>query len=243
MTQYHIHMLGWGKRSVSIVLDSRTRIIRTYRYIAIFSILKMAWGGDYAVETWTEHGWARRPITPAEARARLRGRRLRPGAWDRYSLLIGAAVLLAVAAISPFRSTGERAHRDASGRVVRAGEADIASLRVGDCIADNPRVAATEIAHVHVVSCAEPHAAEVYNTVDLPTGNYPGVDTVAQLAQNACDAAAGGASVVAAAMNRGATFSELFPGSADSWGTDNTALCLVSLSQGLTRGDLLSNDR
>lgn len=90
---------GWGRRSITRQLDASNAVIRTYRYAHIFFFFTLAWGGEYALATLTESGWARRPIAKEDARALLGGKDLNPHPWKRFSLIL-AVVVVGVIGIS-----------------------------------------------------------------------------------------------------------------------------------------------
>jgi hypothetical protein len=91
---------GWGRKTVSRALDASTRVTRIYRYVHLFFIFSVAWGGQYVLSTLTEAGWAQRAITKEEAKSLMGGEELQPPMWRRFGLPAAAVVVVAVAALS-----------------------------------------------------------------------------------------------------------------------------------------------
>jgi hypothetical protein len=63
--------------------------------------------------------------------------------------------------------------------VTVACSAEVLSLEVGDCFED-PEGDQTEVADVETVDCDEPHDNEVFHTFELPEGDFPGEDAIAE---------------------------------------------------------------
>lgn len=91
-----------------------------------------------------------------------------------------AATVLLVGACSTASTT-----RDADGNVVAAGSESVYELQVGDCLDPDPALTG-EVAELPVVPCEEPHTQEVFGTVVLDEGPYPGPEAVQQMADRAC---------------------------------------------------------
>jgi hypothetical protein len=75
---------------------------------------------------------------------------------------------------------------DATQEFVDEGNADVMTLRVGDCF-DN--IDATEISQVPVVPCADAHDNEVFHAFALEGDEWPGDAAVQEEALAACDPA------------------------------------------------------
>ena len=61
----------------------------------------------------------------------------------------------------------------------------VLTLDVGDCLnADDLR--GNSVSDVAKVPCDEPHDAEIFAKLDLPEGDYPGIDEVRATAENFC---------------------------------------------------------
>ncbi|MET0297340.1 MAG: septum formation family protein [Microbacterium sp.] len=67
--------------------------------------------------------------------------------------------------------------------VTEAGDADVFTLRVGDCFND---VDATEVTEVPAVPCADAHDNEVYLSFDMPDGEWPGQEAIDAAAEAEC---------------------------------------------------------
>ncbi|GMA24660.1 hypothetical protein GCM10025864_24190 [Luteimicrobium album] len=80
------------------------------------------------------------------------------------------------------------------GAITAAGDTDVYSLRVGDCLLsdsgdfDSTATASTAVDSVPVTPCSDPHDAEIYAETMLPAGEYPGDDAVGEQADDFCDA-------------------------------------------------------
>jgi Septum formation len=76
--------------------------------------------------------------------------------------------------------------RDETGEVVEAGEDDVFSMKVGDCVADSVSSEQEEVTEVPVVPCSEPHDLEVYAEFALDGEEYPGDEQADTLAFEGC---------------------------------------------------------
>ncbi len=61
----------------------------------------------------------------------------------------------------------------------------VLDLEVGDCL-ESDAFAGSEISDIATISCAEPHDAEIYSAMELPEGDYPGVEAVRSEAEDYC---------------------------------------------------------
>jgi hypothetical protein len=91
---------GWGRKTISRALDANTAVIRVYRYVHVFFIFSVAWGGQYLLSTLTESGWAQRPVSKGEAMSLMGGEELQPPLWRRFGLPAAAGVLMLFAVFS-----------------------------------------------------------------------------------------------------------------------------------------------
>lgn len=91
---------GWGRKTVVRSLDAHTAVIRIYRYLHVFFIFSVAWGGQYVLSTLTDSGWAQRPISKEEAMSLLGGEDLQPPMWRRFGLPVAVLVFALVATFS-----------------------------------------------------------------------------------------------------------------------------------------------
>jgi len=62
----------------------------------------------------------------------------------------------------------------------------VLELEVGTCLNDVDQPLAQDLTEIPSVPCDQPHQSEVFAEVVLDDGEYPGVDEVTALAQDAC---------------------------------------------------------
>jgi hypothetical protein len=75
--------------------------------------------------------------------------------------------------------------RNAEGEIVASGVESVYELQTGDCLDPDPELTG-EVAELPLVPCAEPHTQEVYGSVELDEGPYPGPEAVQLQADAAC---------------------------------------------------------
>ena len=78
----------------------------------------------------------------------------------------------------------DRAERDESGAISQGGDVMVHDLQVGDCM--NGLKEADVVLTVDAVSCSEPHDAELYATVEVPDGDWPGINELSLPAEQRC---------------------------------------------------------
>jgi len=78
----------------------------------------------------------------------------------------------------------EDAERDADGVIVEEQDADVFSIRIGDCLA--PTGEESELESVPVVPCSQEHESEVYAEVIVPDGEFPGNAAIEEAADAGC---------------------------------------------------------
>lgn len=76
------------------------------------------------------------------------------------------------------------ADRDESGSITNSGELSVEDLEVGDCL--NNLVEDEAVTTVDAVSCSASHEAEVYASIMVPDGDWPGIEGMSQQATNRC---------------------------------------------------------
>ena len=76
------------------------------------------------------------------------------------------------------------AERKAAAVGTERGDVSVTSLFPGDCLVDDPSVAAQLT--VELVPCSETHKQEVYANFTLASGPFPGEKSVARLAEGGC---------------------------------------------------------
>lgn len=96
-----------------------------------------------------------------------------------------AVVLLLVPAALGACTDDAADFRDADGTVVAAASVSVFELQDGDCLDPDPELVG-EVDQIPVVPCDQPHAQEVFASVDLDEQPYPGAEAVARQADAAC---------------------------------------------------------
>lgn len=106
--------------------------------------------------------------------------------------LAAGAILAAVfglggcAALGQLLGGGGPARDEETNEVTEPADVDVFQLQVGDCLnlADD-----SQLSTAAVVPCAEPHTDEIYHEFEVPDGDWPGQDAIAQAADEGCYAA------------------------------------------------------
>jgi hypothetical protein len=62
---------------------------------------------------------------------------------------------------------------------------DVFDLKVGDCLAD-PVADGEEVFDVTTTDCSEPHDNEIYDSIILPDGEFPGTESIDQSSTEGC---------------------------------------------------------
>ena len=119
--------------------------------------------------------------------------------------------------------------------IALAGCSNVFTLEVGDCFNGDYEGGARAVTFV---DCAEPHESEVYASIMMDDGDFPGKDAVLAQADTDCHAEYGsfvGLSWEESVLN----FGILFP-SAESWAlSDREILCIIyDPARTLTSGSL-----
>lgn len=130
-----------------------------------------------------------------------------------------------------------QAERDADTQEVKTeGEADVFTMKVGDCL-DNQE--ADEVETIPAVPCDQPHDLEAYYSFDLEDADeYPGQTAVTDLADEGCYNAFPdfiGISYEESSYD----FTYFFP-TTESWtnGGDREIMCLIGSADEKTTGSL-----
>ena len=156
-----------------------------------------------------------------------------------------AFLIVALAGISGcgiLDETAEPAVRDESGEITEPSEADVFSLKVGDCLNQTTTEETAEVSSVPTVPCAEPHDSEAYAATDLPEGDYPGDQAVIDASDTFC--------YDQFATFVGLTYDEstlelasFFP-TPESWEQgDHEIMCFISSPDGQVTGTLAGANR
>jgi hypothetical protein len=91
------------------------------------------------------------------------------------------AIALVVAAIVAYDASPSRSD---DGQVSAESRISIDDLTTGDCLDDLPD--GDRVLRITVVPCDQPHVAQVYDTLSLPDGDWPGEDAVFAEADDGC---------------------------------------------------------
>ena len=129
-----------------------------------------------------------------------------------------AAVLLVVAALNG------KADRDSSGAVVDDGFVLVTSIRVGDCLVDEPGTS-VQIT-VQVTPCSNSHREEAFANFDLGDGAFPGQAQVDRRAEGGC--ASRFEKYVGISYDESELDIVFLRPLKDSWSADSGVTCLVS---------------
>lgn len=97
-----------------------------------------------------------------------------------------AACLVALGGCSTITDLlGSDATRDEDTQeITEAGDADVFTLQVGDCLNE---VSSDLVSEVPVVPCSEPHDEEIFFEFRLDGDTYPGVEAIDKAADEACN--------------------------------------------------------
>ena len=133
--------------------------------------------------------------------------------------------------------TPEPAVRDESGEITESSEADVFSLKVGDCLNETSTEETAEVTSVPTVPCSDPHDSEAYAATDMPEGDYPGDQAVIDASDTFCYdqfATFVGLSYDESALD----LASFFP-TPESWAEgDREIMCFISSPDGQVTGTL-----
>jgi len=103
-------------------------------------------------------------------------------------LLSSALLLSGCGAIVDSLTGPSEAQRDEpNGEVTAASDADVFSLKLGDCANQPPTEdGASEITSMPVVPCSDPHTDELYAEKELEPGEFPGDEAITTLTEEFC---------------------------------------------------------
>lgn len=97
-----------------------------------------------------------------------------------------AVALSGCAAVNVFGNRGEPERDSETQEITSAGQADVFSIKVGDCLNEVPNEA---VEAVPVVPCGDPHDQEVFDEFSMPEGDWPGDDVIGDATVEYCDTA------------------------------------------------------
>jgi hypothetical protein len=72
--------------------------------------------------------------------------------------------------------SGEPEREEATGELQESGDVDVFDVQVGDCLGGE--TAEGEISSVEATPCTEPHAEEIFASVTVADGEYPGQEAL-----------------------------------------------------------------
>lgn len=159
----------------------------------------------------------------------------------RIPRLAAAAALTCTAALAlggcSLLGGQDEPDRDEAGAVTEASDAGAFTLRVGDCL-EAVDWATGEASSFPVIPCAEEHESEIYASMLMDDGAFPGDAAVETAAIDFCDAEFGtfvGTPWTDSALD----YAYLVP-TQESWtrSNDREILCLVIDPEGLVSGSL-----
>ncbi len=93
--------------------------------------------------------------------------------------LVGGGLIVLLALVVG----GSDGDRDAAGQVTATTEIDSSKLRVGDCVAE---IKEGEVGDIKVQPCSGPNGGKVFAVFDLPSGDFPGLESVQASAEKGC---------------------------------------------------------
>lgn len=74
---------------------------------------------------------------------------------------------------------------ESTNEITEAGDADVFSMAVGDCVTDDAG-ATGEVSEVPVVPCSEPHASEVFHSYQITTDELPAEAEMQAIVEEQC---------------------------------------------------------
>lgn len=106
--------------------------------------------------------------------------------WTRViavTTIVAAGLLLS--GCSLINQITHTTQRDASGTPTSANDnADVFSIKVGDCL--NDATSSATVTTAPIVPCSQPHDSEAYKSIVMKNGGYPGADAVKAQADQGC---------------------------------------------------------
>ena len=163
-----------------------------------------------------------------------------PGSHERRrAILIGLSVLIVVGAI--LRIALSVTHFGPALNAVGVKALPPSQLTLGACLASEP--VGSTVRTVGVITCAQPHASEVFAVRHLASGQYPGDAAVLADAESACNGPEFTTFAQQPAEDTSLKIQYLVPTIA-TWALGETTIsCLVSPPNGLTTGTLRKTEQ
>lgn len=105
---------------------------------------------------------------------------------NRSARALVAAALAGLVAVGLGACSDDEPERDeTTGEITEAGDADVFSIKVGDCVTDEA-ASQGEVQDVPVVPCDQPHASEVYLSYMIDTADLPDPATMESIVTEQC---------------------------------------------------------
>jgi len=100
------------------------------------------------------------------------------------SKIIAAVVILLLA----YFYFDQSADRDDAGQIATEGTVDIFQVRIGDCFNDRTEntLDDSEVSSVGGIPCDSPHDNEIYGRTLAPQGEFPGEESITDIASQYC---------------------------------------------------------
>ncbi|WP_125776263.1 septum formation family protein [Antribacter gilvus] len=149
---------------------------------------------------------------------------------------LSAALLTGCGAILDEIGGPQEAPRDEpGGEITASAEADIFSIKLGDCL-DMAAFSsvATEFETAPVIPCTDPHTGEIFAELTLPEGDFPGDDALATQAEEYCVAEFG--TFVGLSYEESALDFTYFVPTSDGWtqADDRVMQCVIESTEPVT---------
>lgn len=149
-----------------------------------------------------------------------------------------ALVALTLSGCSLFNSDPPR--DPDTGELLEPTEVNVFDLQVGDCLDEFAE--GTDVSTVQAVPCSEPHSDEVYLSVQMDDGAFPGAEQAGSFAEQAC--AAGFAEFVGIPWEESELDFGFFNPTEASWSDgDREVLCTITDPQARITGTLAGVNR
>ena len=91
---------GWGPKTKELQLDQYRIVTLRYNHFHIMWLFQIAWGLTYILQTYTEHGWLPRQLSPEEAAYMGAPQQLNLSLWWRWGLLSVPVILIIIAMVA-----------------------------------------------------------------------------------------------------------------------------------------------
>lgn len=157
---------------------------------------------------------------------------------NRFPSALGYATFAALVALGLGACSDDEPERDeTTNEITEAGDADVFTMAVGDCLPD-PSSAVGEVADVPVVPCSEPHAGEVFYSHIIDGDVMPDPPEMEAIVTEQCSGA-NFESFVGLPYDQSVLEVSWLEPTVESWGGgDREILCIVNDPAGGVTGSL-----